>query len=55
MRWYRDAVGMDGAVPDDEQRERLLRYNEDDVLATKALREWMSGRAQVEVPYMLDI
>ncbi|WP_167756360.1 MULTISPECIES: TM0106 family RecB-like putative nuclease [unclassified Amycolatopsis] len=55
MRWYRDAVGMDGAVPDDEQRERLLRYNEDDVLATKALREWMSGRAQVEVPYMLDL
>ncbi|WP_370932671.1 TM0106 family RecB-like putative nuclease [Amycolatopsis sp. cg13] len=55
MRWYRDAVGMDGGVPDSEQRERLLRYNEDDVLATKALREWMSGRAQDEVPYMLDI
>ncbi|SEP53837.1 RecB family nuclease, putative, TM0106 family [Amycolatopsis saalfeldensis] len=55
MRWYRDAVGMDGEVPDDAQRERLLRYNEDDVLATKALREWMSDRAQTEVPYMLDL
>ncbi|QRP45942.1 TM0106 family RecB-like putative nuclease [Amycolatopsis sp. FDAARGOS 1241] len=55
MRWYRDAVGMDGEAPDDEQRARLLRYNEDDVLATKALREWMSTRAQVEVPYMLDL
>ncbi|MFI5611216.1 TM0106 family RecB-like putative nuclease [Amycolatopsis sp. NPDC051903] len=55
MRWYRDAVGMDGEAPDDEQRERLLRYNEDDVLATKALREWMSTRAQTEVPYMLDL
>ncbi|WP_432849090.1 TM0106 family RecB-like putative nuclease [Amycolatopsis sp. CA-161197] len=55
MRWYRDAVGMDGETPDDTQRERLLQYNEDDVLATKALREWMSDRAQVEVPFMLDI
>jgi len=55
MRWYRDAVGMDGGAPDAGQRERLLRYNEDDVLATRALREWMSSRAQGEVPYMLDI
>ncbi|MEV0066007.1 TM0106 family RecB-like putative nuclease [Amycolatopsis sp. NPDC050768] len=55
MRWYRDAVGMDGETPDDTQRERLLQYNEDDVLATKALREWMSDRAQVEVPFMLDL
>ncbi len=55
MRWYRDAVGMDGGVPDAEQRERLLRYNEDDVLATRALREWMSSGAQDEVPYMLDL
>lgn len=55
MRWYRDAVGMDGEIPDDEQRERLLRYNEDDVLATQALREWMSTRAQAEIPYLLDL
>jgi predicted RecB family nuclease len=55
MRWYRDAVGMDGEKPDDDQRERLLRYNEDDVLATRALREWISARAQVEVPYMFDL
>ncbi|WP_439385321.1 TM0106 family RecB-like putative nuclease [Amycolatopsis lexingtonensis] len=55
MRWYRDAVGMDGEKPDDEQRERLLRYNEDDVLATRALREWISARAQAEVPYMHDL
>ncbi|WP_410634563.1 TM0106 family RecB-like putative nuclease [Amycolatopsis sp. cmx-4-83] len=55
MRWYRDAVGMDGEKPDDEQRERLLRYNEDDVLATRALREWISERAQAEVPYMFDL
>ncbi|HET6706732.1 TM0106 family RecB-like putative nuclease [Amycolatopsis sp.] len=55
MRWYRDAVGMDGEKPDDEQRERLLRYNEDDVLATRALREWIDARAQAEVPYMFDL
>ncbi|MEU4669823.1 TM0106 family RecB-like putative nuclease [Amycolatopsis sp. NPDC023774] len=55
MRWYRDAVGMDGETPDGTQRERLLQYNEDDVLATKALREWMSDRAQAEVPFMLDL
>jgi predicted RecB family nuclease len=55
MRWYRDAVGMDGEPPDAAQRERLLRYNEDDVLATQVLRAWMSDRAQTEVPYMGDL
>jgi len=55
MRWYRDAVGMDGEIPDDLQRERLLRYNEDDVLATRALREWMTTHAQTEVPHQFDI
>ncbi|WP_425266376.1 TM0106 family RecB-like putative nuclease [Amycolatopsis coloradensis] len=55
MSWYRDAVGMDGGVPDDLQRERLLRYNEDDVLATHALRKWMTDHAQTAVPYMNDL
>ncbi|TVT23121.1 TM0106 family RecB-like putative nuclease [Amycolatopsis acidiphila] len=54
MRWYRDAVGMDGAEPDAGQRERLLRYNEDDVRATRVLRAWMSGPAN-EIPYMGDL
>ncbi len=54
MRWYRDAVGMDGAVPAPDQRERLLRYNEDDVRATQVLRGWMSGPAN-EIPYMGDL
>ncbi|MEU6641415.1 TM0106 family RecB-like putative nuclease [Saccharomonospora sp. NPDC046836] len=55
MRWYRDAVGMDGGVPDLTQRERLLRYNEDDVLATRTLREWMTGPAMRDVPFMGDL
>nr|WP_296771688.1 TM0106 family RecB-like putative nuclease [Rhodococcus sp. (in: high G+C Gram-positive bacteria)] len=51
MGWYRDAVGYD-AEPDVSQRERLLVYNEDDVQATKVLREWMSDRAEIEIPTM---
>jgi predicted RecB family nuclease len=55
MRWYRDAVGMDAAVPDPTQRARLLQYNEDDVLATRALRVWMSSQAIDQVPLATDL
>jgi predicted RecB family nuclease len=55
MRWYRDAVGMDGAPPDPEQRRRLLEYNADDVAATQTLREWMTGPAIEEVPLAADL
>ncbi|HEX7662236.1 MAG TPA: TM0106 family RecB-like putative nuclease [Pseudonocardiaceae bacterium] len=55
MRWYRDAVGMDGDEPKLDQRRRLLAYNEDDVQATRALREWMSSAAKIEVPYLGDL
>ncbi len=54
MRWYRAAVGLDGQVPEVAQRERLLRYNEDDVRATRALRVWMSGPANA-IPYLGDL
>ncbi|MCM6776912.1 TM0106 family RecB-like putative nuclease [Nocardia sp. CDC159] len=59
MSWYREAVGYDGEI-DPTQRIRLLEYNEDDVRATKALREWMDPRhpggpsADAEVPGMAD-
>ncbi|MQA62214.1 MAG: TM0106 family RecB-like putative nuclease, partial [Actinophytocola sp.] len=55
MRWYREAVGADGGAPDDGQRRRLLRYNEDDVRATYVLREWMTGPAMADVPYVGDL
>ncbi|MFD8492518.1 TM0106 family RecB-like putative nuclease [Amycolatopsis sp. NPDC059657] len=55
MSWYRDAVGMDGGLPDASQRDRLLRYNEDDVQATRVLRAWMSGPAMADVPYLGDL
>ncbi|MTD15685.1 TM0106 family RecB-like putative nuclease [Nakamurella sp. YIM 132087] len=45
MAWYRTAVGFDGAAPDVASAERVLRYNEDDVRATLALREWMTHRS----------
>jgi predicted RecB family nuclease len=55
MRWYRDAVGMDGEAPNAAQRRRLLEYNEDDVLATAALRRWMSSDAVLDHPYIGDL
>jgi predicted RecB family nuclease len=55
MRWYRTAVGMDGGAPDPVQRQRLLEYNEDDVMATKTLRHWMSSNAINDIPYVGDL
>ncbi|RZT83304.1 putative RecB family nuclease [Pseudonocardia sediminis] len=55
MRWYRDAVGMDGGEPDPVQRERLLAYNADDVAATQVLREWMSSERVREVPLVSEL
>jgi predicted RecB family nuclease len=55
MRWYRDAVGFDGAPADHSQRRRLLDYNEDDVRATRALREWMCSDAMARLPYLGDL
>ncbi|WP_414636308.1 TM0106 family RecB-like putative nuclease [Actinophytocola sp.] len=55
MRWYRDAVGMDGSGSDPSQRVRLLHYNEDDVSATRALRQWMSSPAVHAIPYVGDL
>jgi predicted RecB family nuclease len=55
MRWYRTAVGMDGAGPDQAQRVRLLEYNEDDVCATMTLRHWMSSPAVNQIPYVGDL
>jgi predicted RecB family nuclease len=55
MRWYRDAVGMDGAAPDAAQRTRLLEYNADDVAATHAVRQWMTSPAIDTVPLMAEL
>lgn len=55
MDWYAEAVGLTGRTPDQDQRTRLLEYNEDDVVATKVLREWMSGPAVIGIPYADDL
>ncbi|MEJ2886723.1 TM0106 family RecB-like putative nuclease [Actinomycetospora sp. OC33-EN06] len=55
MRWYRDAVGLDGGEPDPAQRERLLVYNEDDVRATWTLRTWLTSERVLEVPLLTEL
>ena len=44
--WYLEAIG-DDPVAASLARARLLAYNEDDVLATRALREWLDGPARL--------
>jgi predicted RecB family nuclease len=55
MRWYRAAVGLDGVPLDASQRERLLRYNADDVRATQVLRAWMSSPELARVPLAAEL
>ncbi|WP_406688321.1 TM0106 family RecB-like putative nuclease [Saccharopolyspora sp. ID03-671] len=55
MRWYRDAVALDGGERDLTQRERLLTYNEDDVRATYTIRTWMTSEAAHDIPYAEDL
>jgi len=47
MVWYQRAVGHPSHEVRQENRERLLAYNEDDVRATAAIRDWMK-RADFE-------
>lgn len=44
MVWYEQAV-----KGDEEARRRLLTYNEDDVRATRVLRDWMTRRSFVSI------
>ncbi|SDO52925.1 RecB family nuclease, putative, TM0106 family [Nakamurella panacisegetis] len=61
MAWYREAVGTrsvpsDGPVDpvDRAMATRILQYNEDDVLATLALRRWMTDRS-TDVPTAAEL
>ncbi|MFZ9565759.1 MAG: ribonuclease H-like domain-containing protein, partial [Ilumatobacteraceae bacterium] len=49
--WYEIVVTTDDESQRREMSDKLLRYNEDDVLATKVLREWiddgLNGRGPV--------
>lgn len=55
MEWYAAAVALDGSPLDLSQRGRLLVYNEDDVQATKVLREWISSDRVLELPLAVDL
>ncbi|MDF0530591.1 TM0106 family RecB-like putative nuclease [Tsukamurella sp. 8F] len=53
MAWYLIASGREPGHDDAEragQRERILQYNEDDVRATRTLREWMCSAAMDALP-----
>lgn len=41
MRWYEQAVGASDEAARNSARQRILEYNEDDVLATWSLRRWL--------------
>ena len=53
MTWYRVAVGSTAAAR--PPQHPLLEYNEDDVLATQAFREWMTSPAIEEVPLAVEL
>ena len=58
MAWYREAVGGDGigrgTARSRQMAERLLRYNEDDVLATLAVRRWITEHRE-QLPTVADL
>ena len=59
MAWYRAAVATTTASADPatgtrDGRQRVVRYNEDDVLATLAVRRWISGHLD-ELPTVAEL
>jgi predicted RecB family nuclease len=53
VAWYLEAVG-DDPIAAAAARARLLAYNEDDVLATRALRVWLDGPAR-DLPHVDEV
>jgi predicted RecB family nuclease len=56
IAWYQEAIQPDSVVTDDgvdareDARTRLLQYNEDDVLATWTIRDWISRLGEARRP-----
>ena len=46
MLWYVYATEAAETQQRSDARDRILRYNEDDVLATLAIREWMNDNCE---------
>jgi predicted RecB family nuclease len=52
MLWYQRATSL---ASDDERRtwqQKILEYNEDDVRATRHLREWFQHHSKASVPVL---
>ena len=63
MAWYREAIGIEPGVaarppavedPGNPMAQRVLRYNEDDVLATLAVRRWITEHLS-ELPTVAEL
>ena len=54
MVWYRAAVGGGSSQAAAQMAQRVVRYNEDDVLATLAVRNWIDQHLQ-ELPTVAEL
>jgi predicted RecB family nuclease len=57
MAWYREAVADDPSGDPERAAEmaaRVIRYNEDDVLATLAVRRWITEHLE-NLPTVADL
>lgn len=50
LAWYRDAVDHEDEVVREDNRQRLLEYNEDDVTAQVAIRDWLTRLGEARHP-----
>jgi predicted RecB family nuclease len=50
LAWYHDAVDHEDEVVREDNRQRLLEYNEDDVTAQVAIRDWLTRLGEARHP-----
>jgi len=50
LAWYADAIGNPDEKVREESRQRLLEYNEDDVTAQVAIRDWLTRLGEARHP-----
>lgn len=50
IAWFLDATGSPLEAVREANRERILAYNEDDVMATLAIRDWLTRQGEARRP-----
>jgi predicted RecB family nuclease len=50
VAWYAEAVNAEDETVRESNRARILAYNEDDVLATLAIRDWLTRAGEARHP-----